>query len=120
MTTSQHGRPGSGPSDAELEAMTPDELAHLASELDDVDVVHNQRKWPIPGTRAEKRAERAVALWFLISALSGLAFIVAFLFWPYHYAGPQDPVAHATYLAYTPARAAQMALPVAFADPVRD
>ena len=102
MTTSQHGGPGSGPTDAELEAMTPDELAHLASELDDVDVVHNQRKWPIPGTRAEKRAERAVALWFVISALSGLAFIVAFLFWPYHYVGPQDPVAHAVYLAYTP------------------
>ncbi|HWM59629.1 MAG TPA: ubiquinol-cytochrome c reductase iron-sulfur subunit [Pseudonocardia sp.] len=102
MTTSQHGGPGSGPTDAELEAMTPDELAHLASELDDVDVVHNQRKWPIPGTRAEKRAERAVALWFVISALSGLAFIVAFLFWPYHYVGPQDPVAHAIYLAYTP------------------
>ena len=102
MTTSQHGGPGSGPTDAELEAMTPDELAHLASELDDVDVVHNQRKWPIPGTRAEKRAERAVALWFVISALSGLAFIVAFLFWPYHYVGPQDPVAHAVYLVYTP------------------
>jgi ubiquinol-cytochrome c reductase iron-sulfur subunit len=102
LTTSQHGGPGSGPTDAELEAMTPDELAHLASELDDVDVVHNQRKWPIPGTRAEKRAERAVALWFVISALSGLAFIVAFLFWPYHYVGPQDPVAHAVYLAYTP------------------
>jgi len=102
LTTSQHGGPGSGPTDAELEAMTPDELAHLASELDDVDVVHNQRKWPIPGTRAEKRAERAVALWFVISALSGLAFIVAFLFWPFHYVGPQDPVAHAVYLAYTP------------------
>ena len=93
MTTS-HQHPPS-PTAAEVEDMTLEQRAKLAGDLDDVDVVHNQRKWPIPGTRAEKRAERAVALWFLISALSGLAFIVAFLFWPYHYAGPQDPVAHA-------------------------
>jgi ubiquinol-cytochrome c reductase iron-sulfur subunit len=102
---SQHGptSPGStDPSAAELEAMTPDQLARLASELDDVEVVHNQRKWPIPGTRAEKRAERAVAAWFGISALAGLAFIAAFLFWPYEYEPPSDPVHHAIYQAYTP------------------
>ena len=57
-------------------ACRQDELARLAAELDDVDVVHNQRKWPIPGTRAEKRAERAVAPGSRISALSGLAFLV--------------------------------------------
>jgi quinol---cytochrome c reductase iron-sulfur subunit len=86
---------------AELEAMSPDDLARLAAELDDVDIIHNQRKWPIPGTRAEKRAERSVALWFAISALAGLAFIVAFLFWPYEYEPPSDP-GHVTYLLYTP------------------
>lgn len=97
----QHG-PAPAPSDADLENMSPDELARLAAELDDVDIVHNQRKWPITGTRAEKRAERAVAMWFAISAVAGLAFIVAFLFWPYHYAPPSDVAAHATYLLYTP------------------
>jgi ubiquinol-cytochrome c reductase iron-sulfur subunit len=90
------------PTSADLENMSQAELARLAAELDDVDVVHNQRKWPISGTRAEKRAERAVALWFGISALAGLAFIAAFLFWPYHYAPPSDVAAHATYLLYTP------------------
>jgi ubiquinol-cytochrome c reductase iron-sulfur subunit len=86
---------------AELEDMSPEELATLAAELDDVDIIHNQRKWPIPGTRAEKRAERAVALWFAISALAGLAFIAAFLFWPYEYEPPSSPQ-HVTYLLYTP------------------
>ena len=100
MTTSHQG-PHS-PTDAELAEMSPDELARLASELDDVDVIHNQRKWPISGTRAEKRAERAVAAWFAISAIAGLAFVVAYLFWPYHYEGPQNSAAHAVYLLYNP------------------
>ena len=61
--------------EADLEAMSQEQLARLAANLDDVEVVHNANPWPIPGTRAEKRAERAVALWFLISALCGLAFL---------------------------------------------
>ena len=73
--------------------MTPrPELARLAAELDDVEIVHNQRKWPIPGTRAEKRAERAVALWFVISALvRRWRSSAAFLFWPYEYVAPGRP-----------------------------
>ena len=81
--------------------MTPDELATLAANLDDVEVVHNARKFPIPGTRAEKRAERAVALWFIISAISGLAFLGAFIFWPYEYVSPFDE-GYAVYALYTP------------------
>jgi ubiquinol-cytochrome c reductase iron-sulfur subunit len=89
------------PTAAELEEMTPDQLARLASELDDVEVVHNQRKWPIAGTRAEKRAERGVALWFLLSALSGLAFVVAFIAWPYEYVAPGSE-GYLMYSLYTP------------------
>ena len=77
--------------EADLEGMTQPQLARLAAELDDVEVVHNQDPWPVRGTRAEKRAARSVALWFLISALSGLAFLVAFLFWPFEYVPPGDP-----------------------------
>ncbi len=96
----EHPQPRT-PSAAELEDMTPDELARLAAELDDVDVVHNQRKWPLPGTRAEKRAERAVALWFVISAVAALAFLVAFLFWPYEYKAPGEE-GYQIYALYTP------------------
>ncbi len=106
MTTSSQHPPALGtenpqpptPKAAEVEDMTVEQRARLAAVLDDVDVVHNQRKWPIPGTRAEKRAERAVALWFLISAVSGLAFLAAFLFWPYQYVAPGEP----GYTLYTP------------------
>ncbi len=89
------------PTSAELDAMTPDQLATLAAKLDDVEIVHNQRKFPIPGTRAEKRAERAVALWFVISAISGLAFLGTFLFWPYEWVPYTDP-GYGVYALYTP------------------
>ncbi|HVL85959.1 MAG TPA: ubiquinol-cytochrome c reductase iron-sulfur subunit [Pseudonocardia sp.] len=92
---------GPVPTERDLENMTPEQLARLASELDDVEVVHNQRKFPVPGTRAEKRAERGVALWFALSALSGLAFIVAFVAWPYEYV-PVGAPGHLIYLLYTP------------------
>jgi ubiquinol-cytochrome c reductase iron-sulfur subunit len=89
------------PTDAELEDMTPDELAALATELDDVVVVQNTPKFPIPGTRAEKRAERSVAAWFLLAALAGLAFLLAFLFWPFQYVAPDKP-GYTMYALYTP------------------
>ena len=99
MTTSHQHPPA--PTAAEVEDMTLEERARLAGTLDDVDVVHNQRKWPIPGTRAEKRAERAVAMWFAISAVSGLAFLVAFVLWPFEYVAPGEP-GYLMYTLYTP------------------
>lgn len=102
MTISEQGHGGPHrPTAAELADMTPDQLATLAATLDDVEIVHNARKFPIPGTRAEKRAERAVALWFIISAISGLAFLAAFIFWPYEYVSPFDP-GYLVYAFYTP------------------
>jgi ubiquinol-cytochrome c reductase iron-sulfur subunit len=103
MTLSHQDQSGGPrrPTSAELDEMTPEQLATLAANLDDVEIVHNQRKFPIPGTRAEKRAERAVAMWFVISALSGLAFLVAFVFWPYEYVPPSDP-GYRVYALYTP------------------
>ncbi len=109
-TSSQHPHPPS-PTVAEVEDMSLEERARLAANLDDVDVVHNQRKWPLPGTRAEKRAERSVALWFAISALSGLAFLGAFLFWPYEYVAPGEP-GYAMYSLYTPVVGAMFGLSV--------
>ncbi len=102
MTISEHPQSGPRtPTVAELDEMTPEQLARLAAELDDVEIIHNQRKFPIPGTRAEKRAERSVALWFAISAISGLAFLGSFIFWPYEYVSPFDE-GYLLYSLYTP------------------
>ncbi|WP_028922785.1 ubiquinol-cytochrome c reductase iron-sulfur subunit [Pseudonocardia acaciae] len=93
--------PARRPTEAELDDMSEEQLATLAGELDDVVVARNANRWPVPGTRAEKRAERGVAGWFLISGLAGLVFLAAFLFWPFHYVPPNQP-GHLIYSMYTP------------------
>ncbi|HEY1570547.1 MAG TPA: menaquinol-cytochrome C reductase, partial [Pseudonocardiaceae bacterium] len=69
--TAGHGV--SQPSDAELAEMDRDQLVELGGKLDGVQIVDYPDPWPVKGTRAEKRAERIVALWFAISGIAGLA-----------------------------------------------
>ena len=73
------------PSDAELAQMSNDELLALGGKLDGVDIVFKEDRWPVEGTRAEKRAERSVARWLLFGGLCGLALLIVFLFWPWEY-----------------------------------
>jgi ubiquinol-cytochrome c reductase iron-sulfur subunit len=73
------------PSDAELASMSREALLELGGKLDGVEIVYKDERWPVPGTRAEKRAERAVAYWLLLGGLSGLALLLVFLFWPWEY-----------------------------------
>ncbi|MEI6251239.1 MAG: menaquinol-cytochrome C reductase, partial [Mycobacteriaceae bacterium] len=65
--------------------MSNEELTALGARLDGVDTVFKEERWPIAGTRAEKRSERLVALWLLVGGLSGLALLLVFLFWPWEY-----------------------------------
>jgi ubiquinol-cytochrome c reductase iron-sulfur subunit len=68
-----------------LAHMSNEELTRLGAEMDGVDTVFKEDRWPVEGTRAEKRAERLVALWLLVGGLSGLALLLVFLFWPWQY-----------------------------------
>ncbi|HEX4360653.1 MAG TPA: Rieske 2Fe-2S domain-containing protein [Pseudonocardia sp.] len=115
MSDVSHGTPRAAgrPTDAELEDMTPEQLATLATELDDVVLVRNSNRWPVPGTRAEKRAERQVARWFLLSAIAALVFLGSFLFWPFHYVAPEQP-GHLMYSLYTPVIGASFGFTVLF------
>jgi ubiquinol-cytochrome c reductase iron-sulfur subunit len=94
-------KPTDLPSEDELAQMSRDDLVKLGLKLDGVELVHYEDKWPVKGTRAEKRAERLVALWFGIAALGGLAFLAAFLFWPWRYEPPTNSN-HLLYSLYTP------------------
>ncbi len=87
------------PSDAELAEMSTEDLVRLGNRMDDIEVVSDRARFPVPGTRAERRAERQVAGWFVISALSGLAFLAVFMFWPWEYvpAGEEGSLAYALY-----------------------
>jgi ubiquinol-cytochrome c reductase iron-sulfur subunit len=89
------------PSDEELSRMSRDDLTRLGMKLDGVELVEYPNPWPVKGTRAEKRAERAVAFWFALSGIAGLASVAAFIFWPSKYVAPEDP-GYQMYSLYTP------------------
>ncbi|TCN51698.1 ubiquinol-cytochrome c reductase iron-sulfur subunit [Rhodococcus sp. SMB37] len=84
-----------------LDQMSRDDLVELGTNLDGVDVVFRKDRWPVEGTRAEKRAERNVAAWFTLAGLAGLAFIGIYLFWPWEYQNINDPQ-YGWYNLYTP------------------
>jgi ubiquinol-cytochrome c reductase iron-sulfur subunit len=75
------------PTDAELASMSREELVELGGTMDGVDTIFKEERWPVAGTKAEKRAERVVAYWLLLGGLSGLALLLIFLFWPWEYKG---------------------------------
>jgi ubiquinol-cytochrome c reductase iron-sulfur subunit len=89
------------PSDEELGRMDRGELTRLGMKLDGVELIEYPDPWPVKGTRAEKRAERAVAFWFTVAGLAGLASVVAFIWWPAKYRAP-DQDGYLLYSLYTP------------------
>ncbi|GAA5159604.1 MULTISPECIES: cytochrome bc1 complex Rieske iron-sulfur subunit [Amycolatopsis] len=89
------------PSDAELAEMDRDQLVKLGTRLDGVELVDYPEPWPVKGTRAEKRAERMVALWFTIAGLAGLGFVVSLIWWPWQYKAPGESGTF-LYSLYTP------------------
>ncbi|MEO3759080.1 ubiquinol-cytochrome c reductase iron-sulfur subunit [Mycobacterium sp. B14F4] len=78
------GVPGQ-PTDAELAAMSREELLELGGKLDGVEIVYKEDRWPVAGTKAEKRSQRTVSYWLLLGGFSGLALLLVFLFWPWEY-----------------------------------
>jgi ubiquinol-cytochrome c reductase iron-sulfur subunit len=75
----------------ELRQMTPEEVMLAGAEADGVHIVHRRERFPVPGTKAEKRAERAVAAAFVIAALGGVGFIVSFIAIPFRWHLPGTP-----------------------------
>jgi ubiquinol-cytochrome c reductase iron-sulfur subunit len=100
------------PSEEELAGMDRDRLVELGGELDGVKIVEYPDPWPVKGTRAEKRAERLIALWFTLSGLAGLAFVVL-LCWPdvWSYKAPETK-GYGLYELYTPALGVTLGLAV--------
>ncbi len=87
------------PDEAQLAEMSNDELLALGGRIDGVETIYKEPRWPVEGTRAEKRAERNVAGWFLAAGGFGLALLLIFLFWPWEYASVDSPDGFAYSLA---------------------
>ncbi|MCW2527786.1 MAG: Rieske (2Fe-2S) protein [Pseudonocardiales bacterium] len=69
---------GGSPGAEEISAMSAEEAMIVAAEENGVAIVHRRERYPIAGTRAERRAERTIALIFLLGFATAVAFIVVF------------------------------------------
>ncbi|GAA1892650.1 MAG: ubiquinol-cytochrome c reductase iron-sulfur subunit [Williamsia herbipolensis] len=81
----------------QLDQMSNDELVKLGTNLDGVEIIHRRERFPTPGTKAEKRAERSVAFWFALAGVSALACFVIFAFNHWQFVLPEGK----NYLLYT-------------------
>jgi ubiquinol-cytochrome c reductase iron-sulfur subunit len=76
--------------------MSLEDRARVAAEIDGVHVYRHER-FPVPGTKAERRAERAVAACFLLTFLGAVAFTVVYVAWPWRF-----ELGDSTYSLFTP------------------
>jgi ubiquinol-cytochrome c reductase iron-sulfur subunit len=81
----------------ELDRLSVVERSEVGADMDGVTVLHRRERFPIPGTRAERRAERAVALCFVLSFVGALAFAIVYVALPWRF-GTDG----AGYVWYTP------------------
>jgi ubiquinol-cytochrome c reductase iron-sulfur subunit len=91
--------------------MTSEEAMIASAKAAGVHVIHRRDRFPIRGTRAEKRAERGVALAFAVSGLAGVAFIVYFIVghWRWHLPGTSQDFQY-----YTPILGGTLAIMLIF------
>ncbi|MEP6852031.1 MAG: Rieske 2Fe-2S domain-containing protein [bacterium] len=88
------------PSVAELAQMDTEQAMLAGAVADGVFVEHRRNRYPVPGTRSEKRAELAVAACFAISFLAMIAFLVVFVAVPFKWVLPGQ--GSQTFHLYTP------------------
>jgi ubiquinol-cytochrome c reductase iron-sulfur subunit len=88
--------------------LTRFDLVKEGARRDGIDVVYYQPRFPVPGTKAEKRIERSLALMFLLAGAAATAFLVIYIWWPWKY----DAGSNASKL-YTPLLGLTLALALA-------
>ncbi|HET8661219.1 MAG TPA: Rieske 2Fe-2S domain-containing protein [Micromonosporaceae bacterium] len=86
MSTQTTSRPAAtGPAEPADPATARFELVREGARQDGVEIVHYEPRFPVPGTRAERRVERTIAFFFLLTALAATAFLAVFIWWPWQY-----------------------------------
>ncbi|MGI5214017.1 cytochrome bc1 complex Rieske iron-sulfur subunit [Plantactinospora sp. CA-290183] len=61
------------------------DIVREGARRDDIEIVHYEAQFPVPGTRAERRLTRTIALMFLLVGLFSTAFLAAYIWWPWKY-----------------------------------
>jgi ubiquinol-cytochrome c reductase iron-sulfur subunit len=76
---------GRAPVDARDPKLTRFEIMREGARRDDIEIVHYEPPFPVPGTRAERRLTRTVALFFLLTGVAATAFLAVYIWWPWEY-----------------------------------
>lgn len=71
--------------DADDPRLSRFDLVREGARRDGVEIVHYAPRFPVPGTRTEKRVERTIAFFFLLAGAAATAFVVIFGWWPWQY-----------------------------------
>ncbi|HEX7746966.1 MAG TPA: Rieske 2Fe-2S domain-containing protein [Micromonosporaceae bacterium] len=61
------------------------EKVRVGARRDGIEIVHYEPQFPVPGTRAERRLVRFLALLFLFMGLAATVFLVIYIWWPWRY-----------------------------------
>lgn len=103
-----HSAPAPRLTAEDFAGMTTEEAMIAAAREDGVVLVHRRDRFPIPGTKAEKRAELGVALCFFAAFAAAVAFILVFIAVPWKYHLPGD--GSQAFRWYTPLLGALLAI----------
>jgi ubiquinol-cytochrome c reductase iron-sulfur subunit len=89
--------------------LTRFDLVREGARRDGVEIVHYAPRFPVPGTVRERRTVRAIGFMFTLAGLLGLAFVVAYIWWPWSYETGLN-----IHKLYTPILGVTMGLSLAF------
>ncbi len=81
--------------------MSAEDKVRLGTNLDGVEIIHRVERYPEPDTKAEKRSEFAVAIWFILSGLFAIAGFVLFIWNRWEFTMPEEE-GYWAYTFYTP------------------
>jgi ubiquinol-cytochrome c reductase iron-sulfur subunit len=85
MSTGHNTGQGEPDFDPDAENLTTFDLVREGARRDGVEIVHYAPRFPVRGTKAERKVERRIAGFFILAGLASLAFLVIYSVWPYEY-----------------------------------
>ncbi|WP_229400298.1 cytochrome bc1 complex Rieske iron-sulfur subunit [Micromonospora okii] len=82
--TEHQAQPGPEPLDVHDPRLSRFDIVREGARRDDIEIVHYEEQ-VAPGSKAERRLTRTVALFFLLTGLAATAFLVIYIWWPWKY-----------------------------------
>jgi ubiquinol-cytochrome c reductase iron-sulfur subunit len=71
--------------DLDAPGLTRFDLVREGARRDGVELVYYVPRFPVPGSRREKRIVWTISALFLLTGLAATAFLVSYIWWPFHY-----------------------------------